>query len=58
MSKENLFKCFCKSRESQAFYSKCLESDIYTEKEKELIYKLIKKEADTSKIIRECITEE
>lgn len=54
MGKENLFKCFCKTREMQDFYTKCLSEGDYTSREKEIIYGLIKEVAISAEKIKSC----
>ncbi|ELK46803.1 hypothetical protein D479_09055 [Halobacillus sp. BAB-2008] len=52
MSRENLIKCFCEARKSQALYTKCLPKAT-TKEEKDLLMSLVETSAATSEKIRE-----
>jgi hypothetical protein len=55
MSIEELMTCFCKTRELQSIYSKCLENSNLTELEKELFQDLIQcAVASSNKIKNVC----
>lgn len=48
---------FCQARKTQAFYSKCLEQHDYSQREKEIIYELIKDAAETSNKLKDYCSE-
>ncbi|MDE4086838.1 hypothetical protein PO902_17465 (plasmid) [Planococcus maritimus] len=50
---DKLFKCYCHARESQAFFTKCLDDDSYTAKEKDMIYELVTDSVKMSEKIKE-----
>jgi len=47
-----LLECFCQSRKTQAFYSKCID-EAQTEEEKEFLSELVKAAAKTSNEIKQ-----
>lgn len=53
MEIEKLMACYCKSRETQTFYTNCLDDKKFSTKERDLIMDLIKNESLNSKLIRD-----
>jgi major intracellular serine protease len=47
-----LLECFCESRKTQAFYSKCID-EAQTEEEKDFLRELVKMAAKTSNEIKQ-----
>lgn len=53
MNLENMITCYCKARETQAFFTRCLDSKELGENERELIYELIKNASQSSRMIKQ-----
>ena len=58
MNNEELFKCYCHARREQAFYTKCLDQNNYTSREKELIYELVRDSMNMSNKIKQLCTKQ
>jgi predicted transcriptional regulator len=53
MNLQNIISCYCKARETQAFYTRCLNSEELSENERELIHELIKNASQSSRMIKQ-----
>lgn len=53
MNLQNIISYYCKAREIQAFYTRCLDSKELSEVERELIYELIKYASASSRLIKQ-----
>lgn len=53
MSTQNIISYYCKSRETQAFYTRCLDLEGLSENERELIFELIEYASLLSRIIKQ-----
>lgn len=53
MNSENLISYYCKARETQAFYTRCLDLEGLSENERELIVKLIEYAILSSRLIKQ-----
>lgn len=49
---ENVMACYCKARESQAFYMSCLTDKGLSDKEKDMLYELIQNASHASSIVK------
>lgn len=55
MEINQLLKCFCKARETQAYFSKCLNIEGISEEEREILYDIVESTAKASnKLVKMC----
>ncbi len=53
MNIEDLMTCYCKTREMTSLYSRCLDNEKMSKKDKEVIYELILNSVKSSNKLRE-----